>query len=209
MKVNDFIKQLKLACSVKTIYATGGFGAWLGSDSQKKRYAKNYPANAKLIMDADNKTWVFDCIGLGKGILWGWNAEQTYPYGGAKYESNGVPDFAIGSMQKYCTEWHDTLKQEELVPGAWMRIINSSGQHAGFYIGNGKVIECTPAWKNGVQETKLSQQKWQSWGKVKWIDYSEDVDWEAKYKEEAKKLTEFKAQMTAINEEMANIIKKY
>ena len=52
--------------------------------------------------------------------------------------------------------------------------------HAGVYIGDGKVVECTPAWNNNVQITwlgNLPQYKqgnnrvWTKHGKLPWINY--------------------------------------
>jgi LysM repeat protein len=43
--------------------------------------------------------------------------------------------------------------------------------HIGVYIGNGQVVECTPAWKDGVQITNLSQRQWTKHGKLPYIEY--------------------------------------
>jgi N-acetyl-anhydromuramyl-L-alanine amidase AmpD len=45
--------------------------------------------------------------------------------------------------------------------------------HCGVYIGDGKVVESTPIWKNGVQITALSARKWLKHGKLPYVEYEE------------------------------------
>lgn len=63
---------------------------------------------------AKNKTWlsyanaikgkgfIFDYVGLIKGILWGWSADLSKNYGGAGYACNDVPDIGADSMIAKC-----------------------------------------------------------------------------------------------------------
>ena len=100
-----------------------------------------------------------DCSGLIKGILWG------YPDNG-KYASNGVPDINANTIISKCKDVSTDFSKIKKGEFVWM------DGHCGVYIGNGQVIESSPAWENGVQITKLSQRKWKKHGKLPWIDYS-------------------------------------
>lgn len=102
-----------------------------------------------------------DCSGLIKGILWG------YPDDG-KYASNGVPDNNADTIITKCKNVSTNFNNISKGEFVWMP------GHCGIYIGNGQVIESSPAWENGVQITKLSQRKWKKHGKLPWIDYDED-----------------------------------
>ena len=102
-----------------------------------------------------------DCSGLIKGVLWG------YPDNG-KYASNGVPDINANTIISKCKNVSTDFSKIKKGEFVWM-----SG-HCGIYIGNGQVIESSPAWENGVQITKLSQRKWKKHGFLPWIDYDED-----------------------------------
>ncbi|MBO7078397.1 MAG: peptidoglycan-binding protein [Bacilli bacterium] len=46
--------------------------------------------------------------------------------------------------------------------------------HIGIYWENGQVIECSPAFKNKVQITQLSQRKWLKHGKLPFITYEKN-----------------------------------
>ena len=45
--------------------------------------------------------------------------------------------------------------------------------HCGIYVGNNKVIECTPSGKCGVQITDITRVKWTKCGKLPFIQYEE------------------------------------
>lgn len=109
----------------------------------------------------NGKYLLSDCSGLIKGILWG------YPDKG-KYASNGVPDYNADTIITKCNDVSTDFSIISKGEFVWM-----SG-HCGVYIGNGRVIECSAKWENGVQITKLSQRKWKKHGFLTWIDYDED-----------------------------------
>lgn len=172
-----FIDKLKMAENSKTIYIKGCFGAPM-TPTNKKRYTANLPYNknrSAMINSCTPDTFGFDCVCLIKGILWGWNGDTNKVYGGAVYKANGVPDMGADSLMAYCTEVSNDFNY--ILPGEalWMP------GHVGVYIGEGKVIECTPKWTNDVQYSNLGNLgykngNWRVWnkhGKLPWIDYSE------------------------------------
>lgn len=107
----------------------------------------------------------WDCSGLLKGILWG------YPNNG-KYASNGVLDQNADTIISKCSGVSTDFSN--IVPGeiVWIK------GHMGIYIGNGKVVEATPKWNDGVQITTCANitsssknRKWTKHGKSPYIDY--------------------------------------
>ena len=53
------------------------------------------------------------------------------------------------------------------------------------FFGGGLAVECTPAWKNGVQITAVANigsksgynaRKWKKWGKIPYVTYEEEID---------------------------------
>lgn len=172
MKASLFVKKAKeIAKNYKTLYVMGCFGAPL-NEKNKRRYTSNHAYNKKdtrkqMINNASSDTFGFDCVCLIKGILWGWNGNVNKTYGGAVYCSNGVPDVGANKMIKspHAYDISKDMSNIEVGEVVWLE------GHIGIYIGNGEVVECTPAWKNNVQVTKLSQRKWLKHAKLKYIDY--------------------------------------
>lgn len=173
----EFVKKVtNIANNYKTLYVMGCFGAPMTA-SNKERYCQHTAYNQqstrqKLIRAATADTFGFDCVCLIKGVLWGWNGDKSATYGGAKYASNGVPDIGADAMITKCSGVSTDFSK--IIPGeaVWM-----SG-HIGVYIGDGKVVECTPAWDNCVQITKLGTKteyktrKWTKHGKLPWVSYT-------------------------------------
>lgn len=176
MTAEEFIEKLKLAASCKTIYIKGCFGAPMNA-TNKKRYTNNLTYNKNrrdMIYACSDDTFGFDCVCLGKGVLWGWNADKNKIYGGATYKSNGVPDFGADGAIAQCSS--SSTDFSNIVPGEVVWIPG----HVGYYIGDDKVIECTPAWSNNVQYSNLGNlgyktghfRTWKKHGKFKFVDYS-------------------------------------
>jgi cell wall-associated NlpC family hydrolase len=111
--------------------------------------------------------WGFDCVGLVKGVLWGWNGDESKVYGGAVYASNGVPDLSADAMIGRCTSVSSDMSNIAVGEFLWMK------GHCGVYIGNSKVVESSPKWANGVQVTALTARNWLKHGKLPWVEYSD------------------------------------
>lgn len=179
MKQSDFVNGALLALKQNTTYATGAFGASIGNfPDQLKRYCDNSPDLANLIRKraANPPAFAFDCVGLCKGILWGFSADPKRVYGGASYKSNGVPDFGTSIIDK-CDDVSTNFSQIQTGELLWM-----SG-HVGVYIGGGYAIECTSAWECKVQKTVVlnirkaqSGERGRTWtkhGKLPYVEYNE------------------------------------
>ena len=167
----------------RTAYMLGPWG-WPASDKMIAR-ATTQGSSAKT-----NRQWLaranaikgvgflFDCVGLIKGILWGWKGDLSRTYGGAGYACNGVPDYDAKKMIDACREVSTDVSG--IVPGeaVWM------DGHIGVYVGGGVVVESTPKWKGGVQYStcaNVSQKlvpgtagsrTWTKHGKLPWVDYA-------------------------------------
>lgn len=178
-----FIEKLyDIATNYKTLYVMGCFGAPL-NEKNKTLFIEKYhwgynnkQSRIKMIKNATSDTFGFDCVNLIKGVLWGWCGDTSKTYGGAKYLTNNVPDHGADQFIKDC----DNVSSDftNIIPG---EMLWCSG-HAGVYIGNGLAIECTPAWKNCVQITAVSNinklagynnRKWTKHGRIPWVDYSD------------------------------------
>ena len=173
----DLVNRLKvIVTDYKTLYVMGCFGAPM-TDKNKERYTTNHSYNkqenrTKMIKAASSDTFGFDCVGLIKAVLWGWNGDLTASYGGAKYKTNGVPDTNAGGMIKACSNVTTDFSTIEVGEAVWME------GHIGVYVGGGLAIECTPSWDNKVQFTACNQnvagyprRDWTKHGKLPYIEY--------------------------------------
>lgn len=170
MSTTKFVEMLDLAATLPSLYVMGGIGAPAGYGNNRDRFTNNYPYNkgrSAMIKNAPDNAFLFDCVCLGKAILWGWCGKTSAVYGGATYTSNGVPDFGTENAMSYCDNVSTDFSNIDI--GEWLWLPG----HVGYYVGNGKVIECTPMWSNGVQYTNITARKWQKHGKCIYIDYEE------------------------------------
>lgn len=184
MKDQELVQILKrIATAYKTLYVMGCFGAPM-NDTNKKRYCNNHEYNRKperqaMIKAASADTFGFDCVCLIKGVLWGWSGDTSKTYGGATYNSNGVPDTSADGMIRFCQNVSTDFSN--IVPGeaVWL-----SG-HIGIYIGDGLAVECTPKWKNCVQITAVANigsvagyqsRRWTKHGKLPYVEYSAQTE---------------------------------
>ena len=178
MTVEDFIKMLRKALNSKTLYVLGGWGAPL-TEENKVRFINKNPYNRRrkaMIEAAKADTFAFDCVNIGKAILWGWTGDLTKTNGGAVYGTNGCPDTnANGMFKNYCYDKTSDFSHIEVGECLWLN------GHFGYYIGNGLAIECTPKWKNCVQITAVGNigkvdgyptRIWTQHGKWRMLDYT-------------------------------------
>lgn len=176
IELADKVKEI--ATKYKTLYVMGCFGAPL-KDVYKDRYCNNYDYNKKpertaMIKAASADTFGFDCVCLIKGVLWGWSGDKNAVYGGAKYESNGVPDLDCDVMINKCSGISTDFSKIEIGEAVWLK------GHIGVYIGDGLAVECTPSWENKVQITAVGNigakkgyntRRWTKHGKLPYISY--------------------------------------
>lgn len=170
MTNKEFIQKLLNVLNFKTVYMWGTFGSPVTEElliEKSNQYPNWYnPVRQRLLKSLINKNYfAFDCVGLLKGILWGWSGDKSKYHGGAIYRSNSVPDVNADGMIKKCLSVTDNI--DHILPGeaVWMP------GHIGVYLGDGKVIESTPRWKNGVQITSIKIRAWRKHGKLPWVKY--------------------------------------
>lgn len=184
MNVNEFINKLKdIADNYNTVYMLGTFGQPVTSSliASKTNQLPGWYTSAKqneLKKLAGKGYFAFDCVGLVKGVLWGWDGNANDSRGGAGYASNSVADMNETTMINKC--FGVSINFDKIVPGAFVWL---SG-HCGVYIGDNTVIECTPKWNNKVFRTGLGNRggkaglytrTWSKWGLLPWVDYGSDA----------------------------------
>lgn len=171
-------KARDIADNYRTSYVWGAFGL-VANASNMQRMINQYSKNNKYLTTARaiyGNGFFFDCVGLIKGILWGWYGNASKTYGGATYASNGVPDVSADQMIAYCKEVSTDFSDIEIGEVVWL-----SG-HIGIYIGDRKVVEATPSWNSGVQISDISttgkrtkngsgSSYWKKHGKLPYITY--------------------------------------
>ena len=166
----------QLAEEHKTLYVMGCFGAPMTAKN-RNRYTKNHSYNRKperteKINAAGEDTFGFDCVGMIKGILWGWCGDSGKTYGGASYTANQVPDLGANAMFSNCKDKSTDFSCLEVGEAVWLK------GHIGIYIGDGLAVETTPLWKDGVQITACNCKKaeyptrnWTKHGKLPYVRY--------------------------------------
>lgn len=129
----------------------------------------------------DNQKFMMDCVVSIKGLLWGFYADKNLAHGGAIYLSNGVADFGANQGIDFCTDVNNNFTN--LIAGEYLCMAGTPYDHAGIYLGNGKVFECTCGW--GVNKCVISDidqfgnrflngvqcLNWTYHGKLNYIDY--------------------------------------
>ena len=169
MTNKEFVSQAKTIVNCNTAYGKGTFGQkWTKTlaNQKKKQYPDFYTDSviASLNKKAETSTlYVFDCVGLIKGIIWEWEK--------VKYKSNGLDDVSDqGLWDKYCT--NKSKDFSNIMPGEIMHIKG----HVGIYIGDGKVIECTNKWSKNVLVSSINKgdkyyRAWTEHGKFNLLTY--------------------------------------
>lgn len=174
MTSKELVQKMKdIAEKYKTIYMWGTFGSPV-TEKIIAQKAAQYPERYSASRQADLRALIgkgyfaFDCVGLIKGVFWGWDGSNS-TNGGAVYQSNGVPDTTASGIMNKCYDISTDMNADITVGSALYKY-----GHVGVYIGNGKVVEATISQKqDGVAISDLSGNGWTKHGKFPWVDYSE------------------------------------
>lgn len=174
----ELVSKLKELLNYKTLYVMGCFGSPLNKLNKNRMITHHSynrkPSRTKMILEASENTFGFDCVNMIKGICWGWHGDLNDSNGGAKYGSNNVPDTNADGMIKLCKNVSKDFSNIDIGEAVWLT------GHIGVYIGSGLVIECTPKWENKVQVTSLGNiggvkgfnvRTWTKHGKLPFINY--------------------------------------
>ena len=168
----EFVNKAKnIAENYKTAYVWGAFGFTANAANMQRlidQYSKNnqYLAKARQIY---GNGFFFDCVGLIKSILWGFNGNKNATYGGAKYTSNGVNDISADQMINICKGVSTDFKNIEVGEVVWLP------GHIGIYIGDGNVVEAYGT-ERGVIRSVLDDGGWTHWLEVPSINYVEQEE---------------------------------
>ena len=91
MKVDDFLKMVRKAVELPSLYVMGGWGFPLNASNkertQKNEYNRREARKKKIFAAADN-VFGWDCVGLTKGILWGWTGDASKRNGGCDVQGS-------------------------------------------------------------------------------------------------------------------------
>ena len=177
MKQDDFINGLYEALTCRTLYVKGGFGLTLTA-SGKKRAIASYDYNKKRadkINAMPSDSFGFDCCGLIKGVIGGFTGIKNKTYGGAVYNKDNtlgadrIPDYDETRLFNTCNNITKCKKVDmpNIPVGAMLWMTG----HCGVYVGEGWVIESTPAGADGVQKTRYVNRNWMKWGLLPYVEY--------------------------------------
>lgn len=182
MTSKQFIEKVKDIQRHDTVYMLGTFGQPVSEAliQGKKNQLPNWYTQSRinLFRSYIGKRFAFDCVGMIKAVLWGWNGDMNASHGGCTYASNGVPDIDETSMIGMCSGVSTTFNGIEPGEVVWLQ------GHIGVYVGGNLVIECTPKWNNNVQYSGLGNlggksgyntRSWTKHGKLPWVDYSDST----------------------------------
>lgn len=170
MTNKEFVSFIKNAAVLNTAYAKGTFGQkWNKTlETQKKKQYPEFYSDSQIEAlnkkAKDSTLYVFDCVGLIKGIIWGFPSKIVY-------KSNGLPDVNDADLWRdYCADKSKDFSN--IMPG---EIVHIPG-HVGVYIGDGKVIESTSRWSKNVLVSSINKgdkyyRAWAEHGKLKLLTY--------------------------------------
>lgn len=189
MTASDFVAKVKkIQSNYKTVYCWGSFGFPLTDrniDRVAKQYKSIYTETEKERLRKLAKSgqyFMFDCVGLIKGVLWGFSGNSNNDNGGCKYCGNGVNDLDCNDMYTMCNNKREGSSAfTNVKPGEFLW----RQGHIGVAIGDGLGIECTPSWNGGVQITRIKGggnentrypiREWTGHGKSPFLDFSDSV----------------------------------
>ena len=175
MTNTEFVQKLLKMRETSNSYVYGAFGH-VCTESNLNRLFAQYPENSAYIPTARNKTFCWDCSGMIKSALWGFNFDSSQVYGGAQYCSNGVSDMNVDGFKAICSSVSTNFSN--IMPG---ELLFTDG-HIGVAINSTTAIECTPSWANGIQLSAIGNvgtvaglptRTWQCHGKLdRFISYT-------------------------------------
>lgn len=133
----------------------------------------------------------FDCWNMVKALINDHNIDQNYTVGYHAPAVGAMGDWDGWTILQHCTDVSADFSK--LYVGEYLYMAG----HAGVYVGNGQVIECTCDWEGGVLVSNITSgggryrngiwmRSWQYHGKLTpWIDYTikpsgkiaEDGEW--------------------------------
>lgn len=105
MTNTQFAEKAKKLSQQNTAYMLGAF-CWSATESNIQRLLHQYPENYNWLWKANqikNNGYIGDCVGIIKGLCWGFDFNMNKPYGGAIYCSNGVPDIDANTIISRCS----------------------------------------------------------------------------------------------------------
>lgn len=196
MTAAEFVLMAKTAFnSERNIYCNSCFGADLTNAEMLDQYTtetewcRKHAAETTAAADAAKRAgvplWGWDCVNLVKGILWGWDGNYLDKRGGAKYQSNGVPDATIWDLYtNYCTDQSEDFSN--ILAGEFL-VLNDKWGHCGIYIGDGLCIEATTKWESKVLISQVEnlapiygdvndrKRVWKYHARLPWIDYTAEL----------------------------------
>jgi hypothetical protein len=153
---------------------------WLVNDVPNYYHSEN---DSWCRYNWNNNKFMMDCVVSIKGLLWGFTADKNLPHGGGVYLSNGVADFTPDGGLDYCDDVSNNFNN--IIPGEYLCMKDTGYGHAGIYLGNGKVFECTVGWgaykciisdisTDGTRSYNgVNNLRWTYHGKLDYIDYND------------------------------------
>lgn len=162
------VKYVKKLLTQTTVYLFGTMGTYVTPENVEAKQ-KQYPEWYTKERVEDLKRYYpyegfvgFDCSGLIKSYYFGGIGVPLYS-----------PEKDLNSQRMLeCAEKKGTMQTLPEIPGVCLYMKD----HVGVYVGNGKVVECTPSaqFGNGVVMTKLEARPWEQWFYCPFVSYEQD-----------------------------------
>lgn len=160
-------KLLDIQRNYKTYYAWGAIGSPANKKNRERYKVPNAPSDSFL----------FDCSGFAyKALPLGWIGDKNRTYGGAD-PGKDMDLFNCNDILSICDDVSSDFSR--IQPG---EVLYMSG-HVGIYIGEGRAVECTSNWSNGVlislvsnitTESGEQKRKWLKHGKLPFVIYNKE-----------------------------------
>lgn len=194
MKLETFLTNLYKAYTSNNTYVNGAFGVVL-KDKQLERYLTMNDYNKEHAETIKNRAanfpcFGFDCIGLIKALVWGWNGDAEKTYGGAIYESGEIEDMSLSKFfTTYCS--NITYITTDTYPIHVGSLLWTSG-HIAIYLGGGVAIEatrhgdakirfCHVKGMDCINKSFLPEREFDAFGDFKLLDSCKIWTWDITY----------------------------